>query len=35
LAWRRRMAERAPVNQVIDAMANYLRSVNLPVPEFG
>ena len=35
LAWRRRVAERAAVRPVIEAMAEYLRSIELPVPEFA
>jgi glutathione S-transferase len=35
LAWRRRVAQRPAVRRVIGAMATYLRSVNLPVPDFG
>lgn len=35
LAWRRRMAGRPAVKQVIGAMAAYLRSVNSVVPDFG
>jgi glutathione S-transferase len=35
LAWRRRMAERPAVKHVIGAMAAYLRSIGLPVPDFG
>ena len=35
LAWRARMAARAAVKPVIGAMVSYLRSTNLPVPEFA
>jgi glutathione S-transferase len=35
LAWRRRMAARAAVKPVIEAMAGYLRSIDYPVPDFG
>jgi glutathione S-transferase len=35
LAWRSRVAQRPAVKPVIGAMVNYLRSVGLPVPEFG
>jgi glutathione S-transferase len=35
LAWRSRVAQRPAVQPVIGAMANYLRSLSLPVPEFG
>jgi glutathione S-transferase len=35
LAWRKRMAERPAVKPVIGAMAAYLRSVSLQVPDFG
>jgi glutathione S-transferase len=35
LAWRRRMAARPAVREVIDAMAGYLRSIHYPVPDFG
>jgi glutathione S-transferase len=34
-AWRRRVAARPAVRHVIGAMADYLRSQNRPVPEFG
>jgi glutathione S-transferase len=35
LAWRRRMAARAAVRPVIEAMAAYLRSIDYAVPDFG
>jgi len=35
LAWRKRVAERAAVRPVIEAMAAYLRSVDRPVPAFA
>jgi glutathione S-transferase len=35
LAWRKRMGERPAVKPVIGAMAGYLRSIGLPVPDFG
>jgi glutathione S-transferase len=35
LAWRSRVAQRPAVKPVIGTMVNYLRSVDLPVPEFG
>lgn len=35
LAWRSRMAQRSAVAPVIGAMVAYLRSLNLPIPEFG
>jgi glutathione S-transferase len=35
LAWRRRMAARPAVTVVIDAMANYLRSIDYPVPDYA
>ena len=35
LAWRRRMAQRPAVKPVIGAMTGYLRSIGLPVPDFG
>ncbi len=35
LGWRKRVAERAGVRPVIEAMAAYLRSVDRPVPEFA
>jgi glutathione S-transferase len=35
LAWRSRVAQRSAVEPVIGAMVTYLRSVSLPVPEFG
>jgi glutathione S-transferase len=35
LAWRRRMAHRPAVQPVIGAMVTYLRSLYLPVPDFG
>jgi glutathione S-transferase len=34
LAWRRRMAARSAVRAVIDAMANYLRGIDHPVPDY-
>ena len=34
LAWRRRMAARPTVRVVIDRMANYLRSIDYPVPPY-
>jgi glutathione S-transferase len=35
LDWRRRMAARAAVRPVIGAMADYLRSIDSPVPDYG
>lgn len=35
LAWRGRMVERSSVRTVVEAMAAYLRSTHLYVPEFG
>jgi len=35
LAWRQRLAARPAVQPVIDAMADYLRSIHYPVPDFG
>ena len=35
LAWRARVAARPAVQAVIGAMVGYLRSTNLPVPEFA
>ena len=35
LEWRRRMAARPAVRPVIDAMADYLRSIQSPVPDYG
>jgi glutathione S-transferase len=35
LVWRSRMAQRPAVKTVIGAMVNYLRRLNLPIPEFG
>lgn len=35
LGWRRRMASRPAVRPVIDAMANYLESIDYPVPDYG
>jgi glutathione S-transferase len=35
LAWRRRMAARPAVRLVIDRMADYLRSIDYPVPDYG
>lgn len=35
LAWRRRMAARPAVAPVIGAMADYLRSIEWPVPDYG
>ena len=35
LEWRRRMAARPAVRPVIDAMADYLRSIHSPVPDYG
>jgi glutathione S-transferase len=35
LAWRSRVAQRPAVQLVIGAMVTYLRTVNLPVPDFG
>ncbi len=35
LAWRRRMAARPAVRVVIDRMADYLRSIEYPVPDYG
>jgi glutathione S-transferase len=35
VAWRRRMATRAAVRPVIEAMAGYLRSISYPVPDYG
>ncbi len=35
LAWRRRMASRGAVRPVIDAMAQYLRRIDYPVPDYG
>jgi glutathione S-transferase len=34
LAWRRRMAARPAVRPVIDRMADYLRSIDYPVPAY-
>jgi glutathione S-transferase len=34
LAWRRRMASRPAVREVIDRMAAYLRSIQYPVPPY-
>jgi glutathione S-transferase len=34
LAWRKRMAERPAVRLVIDRMAEYLRSIEYPVPAY-
>jgi glutathione S-transferase len=34
LAWRRRMATRPVVRLVIDRMADYLRSIDYPVPPY-
>jgi glutathione S-transferase len=34
LAWRRRMAARPAVRAVIDRMADYLRSIDYPVPPY-
>ena len=33
--WRRRMASRPAVQPVIEAMANYLKSIDYPVPDYG
>ena len=35
LAWRGRMAARPAVRTVIDRMADYLRSIDYPVPPYG
>jgi glutathione S-transferase len=35
LAWRRRMAARPAARVVIDRMADYLRSIDYPVPDYG
>jgi glutathione S-transferase len=35
LEWRRRMAGRPAVRIVIDRMADYLKSIGRPVPDFG
>ena len=35
LAWRKRVAERPAVRQVIEAMAAYLRSIGRPIPDFA
>jgi glutathione S-transferase len=35
LSWRKRVAERPAVRLVIEAMAAYLHSVGLPVPDFA
>jgi glutathione S-transferase len=35
IAWRKRVAERPAVKLVIDRMAEYLRSINYPVPEYA
>jgi glutathione S-transferase len=35
LSWRKRVAERAAVRAVIGAMADYLRSLGQPVPDFA
>jgi glutathione S-transferase len=35
LDWRRRMAARPAVRPVIGAMADYLRSIDSPVPDYG
>ena len=35
VAWRRRVAARAAVRPVIEAMARYLRSIDYPVPDYG
>jgi glutathione S-transferase len=35
LEWRRRMAGRPAVRTVIDRMADYLKSIGRPVPDFG
>jgi glutathione S-transferase len=35
LDWRRRMAARPAVAPVIGAMADYLRSISYPVPDYG
>jgi glutathione S-transferase len=35
LEWRRRMARRPAVRTVIDRMADYLKSIGRPVPDFG
>ena len=35
LAWRRRMAARPAVRLVIDRMADYLCSIDYPVPDYG
>ena len=35
LAWRSRVARRFAVKPVIGAMVTYLRSVSLPIPDFG
>jgi glutathione S-transferase len=35
LAWRGRLAQRAALKQVIGAMVTYLRSLNMPIPEYG
>ena len=35
IAWRKRVAERPAVKIVIDRMAEYLRSINYPVPDYA
>jgi glutathione S-transferase len=35
LAWRRRIAARTAVRPVIERMADYLRSIDYPVPDYG
>jgi glutathione S-transferase len=35
LAWRARMAERPAVRQVVGAMVTYLKSIGLPIPDWG
>jgi glutathione S-transferase len=35
LGWRRRMAARPAVRLVINRMADYLRSIDYPVPDYG
>jgi glutathione S-transferase len=35
LAWRARMAERPTVKQVVGTMVTYLKSIGLPIPDWG
>jgi glutathione S-transferase len=35
LAWRTRMAQRPALKQVVGTMVNYLKSIDLPIPNWG